>query len=113
MGWIESKASGDCNIVCEGGQAPGGRQEIVQFGVVAEDCVPSLERPPLSSVLTHPFRLRYHVPFHGAFQIVPAGSRFYVKLGFESIQLEKVAVGLARRRTRATITDALEVVLAL
>src|ERR1039458_8320153 len=66
MSWIESIASGQCKIVCEGGQAPGGRQKIVQFGVVAEDCVPSWKgrhyRPylPIHSVCdsTCPFMAR-------------------------------------------------------
>ena len=51
--------------------------------------------------------------FHGELQLVAAGAGLEVEAGVERVEPEEVAVGLSRRRTRAAIADALEVVDAL
>ena len=44
--------------------------------------------------------------FHGGFQFASACARLYVEPGIERVELEEVAMGLARRRAWAAIADA-------
>ena len=47
------------------------------------------------------------------FYFLPARARFEIELSLERIELEKITMGFARRRTRAVVTDLAEVVAAL
>jgi len=50
---------------------------------------------------------------HGEFELDAAGAGLEVEAGVERVEPEEVAMGIAGRRTRATIADAVEVVDAL
>jgi hypothetical protein len=53
------------------------------------------------------------VRLYGAFQVSLCGAGFQIQLRIERIQLEKIAVRLAGRRTRPAISDLAEIVPAL
>src|SRR6266852_3105051 len=67
----------------------------------------------LAAVAADEFGLGQDVAFHGALSVGFGGSGFEVEFCIEGIQLEEIAVGLARRRARAPITDFAEIVASL
>src|SRR4029077_7545330 len=60
-----------------------------------------------------PLCLAEHQALHRLFYFLPAYARFEIQLSFERIDLEKIAVRLAGRRTRTVVSDPAEVIPAL
>jgi hypothetical protein len=71
--------------------------------------------PPSGStaITPHESRFAQDMALHGAFDVRFGGSGFQVELGVERIQLEIIAVRLARRRAWTSIADLAEVVASL
>ena len=67
----------------------------------------------LAAVFPNPLSLTQNQPLHRLFYFLPAYARFEIQLSFERIDLEKITVRLAGRRTRTVVSDPAEVIPAL
>src|SRR6476646_1066210 len=64
-------------------------------------------------VFPHQLCLAQHQALHRLFYFLPASAWFEIQLSLERVELEKIAMRFARRRTRTVVSDPAKVVATL